>query len=239
MILLLLACGRESFRESILATGYEFYETPSRAARPETIERVRRALGPKLAPPCDAVLTAALFEEHAESWRFWERLYQVRSDYSYVEGELRAAGLPEPLAALPYVKTRYQGLVAADCSAGPWLLPLDTPGVERCTLQGTSRRWSPGEPHLDAGVCAVTDCERDPRYDLRASTAVAIAALRETARETSAALCPMLAAHTPYPDAALAQALLAGCLEDPSTELCAAIAVPSEAAVDAALNPRR
>lgn len=240
MILLVLwVYSRNSTHGCLLATGYESYGTPSQPAQPQIVDRVRRAIGPHLAPPCDAATTAALLEEHVGSWRFWERLYRVRADYRYVEGELRAAGLPGQLAALPYVKTRYHGWVDANCSAGPWLLPLNTPGVGHCKLRGTHDLWSPGEPFLDAGVCMVQDCERDPRYDLRESTAIAITALKETFRETSGGLCQTLAAHTPYPDAALAQVLLVSCLEGARTELCASIDVPSEAEVAAVLHPRR
>jgi hypothetical protein len=132
-------------------TGYEFYEEASGPPRPETVERVRTALGPSLGPPCEPPEVSALLEEHARSWRFWERPPQ---------------GLRRSLVS--------RGSQACSRAQQAWL--------------------------------------------------------------AHRAICPTLAAYTEHPEAALAQYLLMTCLEKPQTELCAALQVPSEAEVRAALR---
>ncbi|MEQ1571894.1 MAG: hypothetical protein ABMA64_40075 [Myxococcota bacterium] len=159
---------------------------------------------------------AALVEAHERSWRFWERVYTVRPEWSLVERELRAAGLPDVLAALPYQATRYdRDLGFEDCSAGAWALPLTTPGLEirHCHLRGTTRTWSSGDaPPMDAGVCMVERCAVDERLDLGAATRVASKALAATWEATGHDAFLTLAAHaTGPPEAVVAQYLLARC----------------------------
>ncbi|TVQ94130.1 MAG: hypothetical protein EA397_03200 [Deltaproteobacteria bacterium] len=65
--------------------------------------------------------TSAQFEQYMKSKRFFRRLDVVRKPYAQVLGQLREAGLPEVIAALPYTESRYDPEAQSwACAKGYW-----------------------------------------------------------------------------------------------------------------------
>ncbi len=146
---------------------------------------------------------SASVEQHVSSWRFFERLDAVQIEYAKVTLALRAAGLPEVFAGIPYQESRYQASITSEvCAEGYWQFMPETAyrvaqqsdltfRVRDCTFLGSREvAWSPSElapppvvrvngAYMDAGVCQIEKCLVDDRQDLERSTAAAILTLAE------------------------------------------------------------
>lgn len=128
---------------------------------------------------------------HAMGWRFWQRLDAVVNDYAYVLEQMRIAGLPDVMAAIPYQESNYKGDIKANlvCALGWWqFLPeianqAEIP-IKNCQILGQTEPWNPGKSPpigvLKHAVyinkastnygCLIKSCEVDQRPDLSAST---------------------------------------------------------------------
>jgi hypothetical protein len=136
---------------------------------------------------------------HGKGWTFWTQLDNAREEYATVVGELRKAGLPDVLAAIPFQESRYRG-TAWDtmlCAAGFWQFQPEVAfraGIEvrDCKFRGSQTLWSPTKKappinvlknaeYVENGQCRISPggCAIDDRKDLRASTKGAIALLKE------------------------------------------------------------
>lgn len=134
---------------------------------------------------------------HAKAWKFWGRLEEVSSDYAFVVTELRDAGLPEVLAAVPYQESQYRGSAQSYvCAKGYWQFMPEVANraslaVRDCKLKGSNAPWTPtrlvpvrgvvkNAAYVDNGTsCRITGCAVDERTDLQASTRGAIKLLAE------------------------------------------------------------
>ncbi|MEZ4236312.1 MAG: hypothetical protein R3F59_09155 [Myxococcota bacterium] len=246
---LAMACGPTSFVDDLAPDGLEAYDTAPAPPSDPALAVVRRAL------PAWGLSTsehdpqiAAFLEVHARSWRFWERIYAVLPAYRAVAADLRAAQLPELLAAVPDQASRFRPGPDPDCGAGPWRLPVSAPlRVAGCHLRGDPRPWSSGDPRpvVEGGACRIERCDVDERTDLAAATAAVLPALAATHRAVDGDPRRTLAAHARGdPDAAIAQHLLAACAARqvdpgafPAIDLgyCDDLAVPSRRQVTSAL----
>lgn len=84
-------------------------------------------------------------------WDFWKRLDQIPNDYAGVVEALRANGLPEALAGIPYQESKYYkpGFRNSFACAGGWwhFLPevahrVGIP-IRNCTLDGLGETFTP------------------------------------------------------------------------------------------------
>lgn len=133
---------------------------------------------------------------YASAWKYWETIDSRGHDYAYVVGELRKAGLPDVLAAIPYQESRYTSdSTAPTCAAGYWQLMPETAlrgglGVSGCKLLGSDELWTPSQQVVpprtervyvdsDAMRCRIVSCAVDERRDLQRSTLGAIRLLSE------------------------------------------------------------
>lgn len=140
---------------------------------------------------------------HLKAWRFWSRLEQIRDDYAIVVEQMRDAGLPEVLAAIPYQESQYRADVTSPaCARGMWQLMPEVAnrmelGVRGCKLRGSTGLWSPtrkapplnvyknaeyidqNEPMTSRSKCRITSCEVDERTDVTMSTRAAVGLLAE------------------------------------------------------------
>lgn len=65
--------------------------------------------------------TARAVEMHLHSWATFRRFEAVRDDYATVLHAVREGGLPDVMAAIPYVESRYRLKVQSSaCAKGPW-----------------------------------------------------------------------------------------------------------------------
>ncbi|MCB9668479.1 MAG: hypothetical protein H6736_24625 [Alphaproteobacteria bacterium] len=142
------------------------------------------------------------FEAHARRRTVYAALERHVDAWEHVLGAVRAQGLPDVLAAVPYELTVYgEAADATSCRAGPWdLTPEEAhrastvhgaPTLLRdCRLDGSPASWSPSElatPWLhqaawwdtEAGSCRLGPCAIDRRGDLDVSTLAGLALLRE------------------------------------------------------------
>jgi hypothetical protein len=142
------------------------------------------------------------YEVHAKAWLFWQRLEQIEPHYATVVKKLRAAGLPEVFAAVPYQESRYRDDVQSPvCARGWWQFQPETAhrfglDVRDCHFAGSTAVWSPTEmtPPMgtrknaqyvsydkatDTSTCRIKSCDRDERTDLVLATDAAIKALAE------------------------------------------------------------
>jgi hypothetical protein len=134
---------------------------------------------------------------HGKGWAFWRQLDDAREDYAAVLAELRKAGLPDVLAAIPFQESRYHS-TANDtilCARGYWQFQPEVAkraGVEvrDCKFRGLTTLWSPTKlappigvlknaEYVENGSCRITSCAVDERTDLRRSTLGAIKLLGE------------------------------------------------------------
>ncbi|NCG17777.1 MAG: hypothetical protein GWP91_02025 [Rhodobacterales bacterium] len=173
--------------------------------------------------------TTASVEQHVKAWNVFRRLDAIRREYGSVVTQLRAAGLPEVFAAIPYQESRYKPSYPSEvCADGYWqFMPEVALRVERmgkipfkvrdCRFKGTEVKWSPqlltpprnamkNAEYMDEGVCRITSCDVDDRTDLAKSTAAAIYTLGEayndpTLRQSGALVQLTIASHnTGYDD---------------------------------------
>lgn len=139
-------------------------------------------------------------QQHLGGWAFWKRLEQVKEDYAFVVTELRGAGLPEVLAAIPYTESQYRAEIQNinTCAKGWWqFMPevahrLDME-VRNCKLKGRKGTYTPvllapplglykNADYIENKLCLIPSrdgCEIDQRADLAVSTRGAVDALKE------------------------------------------------------------
>ncbi len=171
----------------------------------------------------------ASVEQHARAWTFFKRVDAVKREYAQVVTQLRAAGLPEVLAAVPYQESRYRGgETSVVCAKGFWQFMPETAlqaerrggipfAVRDCRFKGSDVKWTPntltppqnvmknGE-YMDQGECQITQCGVDDRTDLQKSTNAAIFTLSEAfndpvLRKSGAVVQLTIASHnTGYDD---------------------------------------
>jgi len=137
---------------------------------------------------------------HQRGWAFWRRLEQVSGDYGSVVLALRAAGLPEIMAGVPFNLSRFHtDLVGRTCEAGPWQLLPEVAhrtglAVSGCTIHGRPGTWAPTDdvppldpsdnaPYVSGGRCSIEGCAVDERTDLARSTQAAMRLLQEAWRD--------------------------------------------------------
>ena len=139
-------------------------------------------------------------QQHLGGWAFWKRLEQVREDYAFVTSELREAGLPEILAAIPYTESQYNAEIQNinTCAKGWWQFMPEVANrldmeVRDCKLRGRQQRWTPtglapplglykNADYIEDKTCLIparNGCDVDQRADLAVSTRGAIDALKE------------------------------------------------------------
>ena len=167
--------------------------------------------------------TTASVELHVRAWNVFRRLEAIKSEYSKVVTQLRAAELPEVFAAIPYQESRYKPeLQSYVCAKGYWqFMPEVALRVEKkaglpfkvrdCKFKGSSVKWSPTElapplnvakrgDYMDNEECQIEGCAVDDRMDLSKSTAAAIYTLKEayedrTLRSSGAVVQLTIASH--------------------------------------------
>jgi hypothetical protein len=210
--------------------GYARYDSTERVPTDSTVRLVERALGSLGVSAQKAPPVAALLEEHGSAALFWWTAMRVRPDRMRVRDALRASGLPDALAMIPYAASTYDAsALGPRGERGIWLLPPDAPLVmvncrylERET-EGRSERW------LDR-------CDRDDRTDLAAATTVAVPRLAATWDSTHHDLLATIRSWGVNPYEVLAQHLLVVCSDaeaDPNgygaeaLAHCSALQVPS------------
>ncbi len=171
----------------------------------------------------------ASVEQHARAWTFFQRIEAVRREYAQVVTQLRAAGMPDVMAAIPYQESRYRGGETSPvCAKGWWqFMPETALQVERrgglpfvvrdCRFKGSDVKWSPtamtpprnalkNADYVEGGECLIDTCDRDDRTDLAKSTEAAIYTLGEawkdrTLRKSGALVQLTIASHnTGYDD---------------------------------------
>ncbi len=215
MLIAAMACSTEVAPESperAFAEGYRaavVVPNADAAGRPELLDPSR----------WDAVLfdyAQASFDQHLASWSVFKRLDRVRGPYGETVRALRAAGLPEALAAIPYLESTYASTAqSAACARGPWQLMPEVAvraglRVEGCTIGGRGEKWTPTDPapprplasgpYFVDGACQILSCDVDERTDLAKSTAASIALLKEawedpTLRASGAAVQALITSH--------------------------------------------
>jgi hypothetical protein len=140
---------------------------------------------------------------HARAANYWKRLDAVKDDYAYVLKELRAAGLPDAFAAIPYQESSYRAEArSVVCALGWWQLMPEVAHrvsvrVESCKLSGRDELWTPdrvvpvrgvlknalyvGRNEAGAPYCRIQSggCQVDQRTDLIESTRGSIELLKE------------------------------------------------------------
>lgn len=200
---------------------YEFVIGPSRAlagdvAPPEVDPNTPERWDPRLMNL--VVQWARTIGKKGTIWREFERVQADERRYAQVVEQLRAAGLPEVFAGIPYQESRYrQDPISPCCAAGWWqFMPeygnrlAKVPGfgaeyaVQGCRAPGSQVAWdivgvvpprnachpdNPRATYIRRGpACQLGKCDRDFRFDFERSTRVAIHTLGEAARD------PLLAA---------------------------------------------
>jgi hypothetical protein len=145
--------------------------------------------------------TLASAKMHLRAWNYWRQLEVIKDDYGYVVEQLRKAGLPEVLAAIPYQESRYTDDAKSPvCAKGYWQFMPEVAHRAGIAVRNCSFRGAPGALYTPTrmtpriGVlqnaeyvnfdgrkaeCKITGCEVDERTDLAASTRGAIELLRE------------------------------------------------------------
>lgn len=134
---------------------------------------------------------------HGRGWTFWRQLDGAREDYAAVLKELRAAGLPDVLAAIPFQESRYKSQAKDTilCAYGYWQFQPEVAkraGIEvrDCKFRGVPTLWTPqrlappinvmkNAEYVENGVCQIQSCAVDERSDLRRATLGAIKLLAE------------------------------------------------------------
>lgn len=135
---------------------------------------------------------------YIKGWAFWVQLDNHKDDYALVLHELRAAGLPDVLAAVPFQESRYKA-DAWDtmlCAAGWWQFQPEVAfrnnlDVRDCHFRGSSTLWSPKKKaaprnaiknadYVSNQSCVIPKggCEIDQRMDKFNSTKAAVNAFK-------------------------------------------------------------
>lgn len=140
-------------------------------------------------------------QAHLELRPFFTTVEARHAEWAKVLELVRADGLPEVFAAVPYTLSQYTSTrTATNCQRGIWqLFPeealrvqqvYDKPlAVRDCRLRGRDALWTPTSltppdvrqtPYLDPEAgCLIQSCAVDERTDLQRSTAGALVLLRE------------------------------------------------------------
>jgi hypothetical protein len=134
---------------------------------------------------------------HGKGWTFWVQLDNARSDYAVVVSELRKAGLPDVLAAIPFQESRYKSQAKDPilCAYGYWQFQPEVAkragiSVANCRFKGSDTLWTPqrlappinvlkNAEYVSNERCQIESCASDDRSNLRESTAGAIKLLGE------------------------------------------------------------
>lgn len=154
----------------------------------------------------------ASVDQHVRAWRVFRRLDAIKTEYAQVVTQMRAAGLPEVFAAIPYQESRYQPkLTSRVCAHGFWqFMPEVALRAERvggldfkvrdCRIRGSTAKWSPRllapaptrrSDYVDPGdpanpnddSCLIEACDVDDRENIEKSTRAAIYTLGEAWRD--------------------------------------------------------
>jgi hypothetical protein len=155
--------------------------------------------------------TTASVEQHIKSKSFFGRLDAVQLEYARVVTMMRAAGLPEVLAAIPYQESRYQrDLQSLACARGYWQFMPEVAyrvavdarmdfTVKNCRFRGRGDfLWSPSKKtpppnvyengeYMENRQCIIERCEIDDRSDIEKSTAAAAFTLGEAWKDPAIA----------------------------------------------------
>jgi len=93
--------------------------------------------------------TTLEIERYGSAQKVWERLEDSREDYAAVVRMLREKKMPEGMAGIPYVESRYRATAVSPVCAGGWwqFMPevanrMDLRMVS-CTLRGSAQPWAP------------------------------------------------------------------------------------------------
>lgn len=170
-------------------------------------------------------MVVASVQTHIKAWSVFKRLEVVREDYAYVLEELRHEDMPDVIAGMPYLESRYSAdLQSIACAKGYWqFMPevawrIDRDGgipfkVRDCKFKDADVLWSPETPTPPPGVmknapyidkeqhnCRIKACRVDDRMDLKKSTAAAIFSLGEAwsdpdIRKSGSAVAITIASH--------------------------------------------
>lgn len=142
----------------------------------------------------------ASVEAHVRAMQVFRRLEAIKSEYGRVVTTVRASGMPEIIAAIPYQESRYKpDLVSIYCASGFWqFMPEVAHRVEKvggqdfkvrdCRIRGTSAKWNPQflappptkrADYVDDDTCLIESCDVDDRGNLEKSTRAAMWTLGE------------------------------------------------------------
>ena len=137
---------------------------------------------------------------HARAWSFWSRLESREQEYREVVTQLRAAGLPEVFAAIPYQESGYrEDAKSPVCALGWWQFMPEVAlragmRVQSCHFKDSKEVWTPTDLVPVRGVlrnaryvrntgtsvsCRISRCDVDERVQLLESTQGAIQLLSE------------------------------------------------------------
>ncbi len=136
---------------------------------------------------------------HARGWAYWRQLDGAKESYATVVAQLRKAGLPDVLAAIPMQESRYNANAHDSmlCARGYWQFQPETAlraniAVRDCRFKDTDVLWTPkalappikvikNAEYVSNGKCRIVSsgCNVDQRSDLRVATEGAIQLLKE------------------------------------------------------------
>ncbi len=140
---------------------------------------------------------AAYSARKSSQEQFWEILAASTDNYAAVLGLVREAGLPDAIAAIPFLESGYRtdALDRIACAGGAWQMQPELAfrlglKVEGCQLTGTEETWAPTTPippldvlknaaYVADGKCRLTSCAVDERNDLLRQTKAALAWFEE------------------------------------------------------------
>jgi hypothetical protein len=140
----------------------------------------------------------ASFLRHLSSWAVFEGLERVVDDYAFVTSAVRDAGLPEVLAAVPYLESQFDPeRQSVTCSKGPWQFMPEVGhrmGLEiaECSfVDDPEASWAPTllapptpvferSDYAREGQCRISHCRVDERKDLQKSTSASIRMFKES-----------------------------------------------------------
>ncbi|MFT5585628.1 MAG: hypothetical protein ACI9VR_003220 [Cognaticolwellia sp.] len=93
--------------------------------------------------------TTLEIERYGSAQKVWERLEDSRESYGNVVRMLREKEMPEAMAGIPYVESRYRATAVSPVCAGGWwqFMPevanrMDV-RIQSCTLRGSAQPWAP------------------------------------------------------------------------------------------------
>lgn len=145
-------------------------------------------------------ITGQTMSALSKGFAFWRMVDRARGDYAFVVGEMRKAGLPDALAAIPFHESSYtDARDAAYCAQGYWQFQPETAHragvpVQSCQISGKGV-WTPTSlvPETpisrsiyvgSSGVgCLIKGCDVDGRKDIKLATAGAVKTLGEAFKD--------------------------------------------------------